>query len=834
MPRNDRLLDFEEAVVAMAILVFLAAVPSRVEAQCTLTATPKSFEPNPPGAQRPIWLSSGFNNGLELYQYGGSNRLLMMESFGYSILDLSNPVNPTALYYHDVRNPVSGANSIPQHGDGQNMIQTIAVSPDGQRVAFSTTGPAAPFQTVVGNRDGANAFTLWGDFPPDRANGTLVQHIGSRYIAYSINGTPATAADITTLPTGSLQVNNLAGKTETTAWSEGAQATLAGNYILYMGLTGLQVIDASNPGPVGRITANYPRATITSADFGGRTIVYYSAAVDPADATKLWVLVELNPQAGEKSPSYGLLYVTSTLAKVSAGPIWRVPLQTGELWQPTPGVSSALIASGNDLFVLMWAYRDKTNGIPSHLFRLYSTTVAAWASVNSAAPPGAFDIPTSLYGNFSVGQPMRGFSIGHSVYAYLPTGTSAYVIPMFCVSVNAPAFSFMAVAQAGAPLASGDTVFVGDQVTITPTINPPPASQPLTGFGWNFDFDFHTGAPYDDGGVGTSPRIRAPDNAALGSPPAPPALITVVGPCDPQVGGTSPGSGSGCWNSVTTNGAFGGADFGPAPAPGSTKALTFALEANNALGSGGAGLFTLNWKVPAARLQSTQVLSGQPLASGSDGHPTAAGYKWYFGPSPAALAWAGCTGPTCVPTLDTRGTYYFWLTASYANGYVTPDYAGTAAMGTYTVTDIAPAFTVNGSASGPITVIAGQNLNVANSSQRGAGISATYQYSLCLTPCGDSYQAWSAMVDPPPSGTPPTSATIPIPATPGTYALKIKVSYTGGVVYWPDPSGSAYFPLTAVSPVVVSASVNPTSTTVGQNVTVSSSPTGAVAPNSYE
>ena len=87
-----------------------------------------------------------------------------------------------------------------------------------------------------------------------------------------------------------------------------------------------------------------------------------------------------------------------------------------------------------------------------------------------------------------------------------------------------------------------------------------------------------------------------------------------------------------------------------------------------------------------------------------------------------------------MPTLDTKGTYYYWLTASYANGYATPDYTGTAAMGTYTVTDFVPAFTVNGSATGPITAVTNQSLTVSNSSQRGTGISASYQYSFCKRP----------------------------------------------------------------------------------------------------
>ena len=331
-------------LVAAVALLGIAA-PSLAD-QCTLVGSPISFEPNPPGVPRSgtPYLGGGINSNLALYQSGGSGpyRILMQESFGYSVLDLSNPINPTALYYHDIRFPLGGPNSVTHHGDGQSNVQTIAVSPDGQRVAFSTTGPAAPFNTVVGSPDGTYGFTLWGDFYPDRANGKLIQHSGTRYIAYDIHGSLVTAADITTLPS-SFAVLNMAS--ETTTWSGGFLSYLAGDYLVYMGNNGLQVIDASNPGPVGSITAAYPQTTITSADFGGRTIAYFSAAVDPGDATKLWVLVTLNAQAGENSPSYGLLYVTSSLAKVSAGPIWRVPSQPGDMWWANPGVSWTQLAA---------------------------------------------------------------------------------------------------------------------------------------------------------------------------------------------------------------------------------------------------------------------------------------------------------------------------------------------------------------------------------------------------------------------------------------------------------------------------------------------------------
>ncbi len=263
-----------------------------------------------------------------------------------------------------------------------------------------------------------------------------------------------------------------------------------------------------------------------------------------------------------------------------------------------------------------------------------------------------------------------------------------------------------------------------------------PASKPLSD--WRFDFDFHAGNPVED--AGTQPRIKNLDNDQFGSPASPPASITLVGPCDPK--GTPagvPSSGIGCWPSVLGNTAVGGPDFVGNEAPGQSKPLTFALEATNQFGSANTAVFTVNWKVPAAKVATTQVLSGQPLTSASDGQPIATGFKWYFGATPTTLTQAACTGTTCVPTLDTKGTYYYYLTASYANGYVTPDYDGVTNVGhAYTVTDFAPIFTVNGSATGPITAVINQNVTITNSSQRGGTVTASggYFYNLCQVPCG--------------------------------------------------------------------------------------------------
>jgi len=145
--------------IALALLFCLALAPVRLVGQCTLQPQgPVSFEPNPPGATRPILLTGGFKFSLALFQNGGSGpeRLLVEEAFGYSVLDLTTPTKPNALFYHDFRFPLGGPNSVHLGGDGQSIVSTIAVSPDGQRAAFSTTGPAAPMQTVVGSPDGGS------------------------------------------------------------------------------------------------------------------------------------------------------------------------------------------------------------------------------------------------------------------------------------------------------------------------------------------------------------------------------------------------------------------------------------------------------------------------------------------------------------------------------------------------------------------------------------------------------------------------------------------------------------------------------------------------------
>ena len=819
-----------------AVLALVAVLlPGRLAAQCVPTAAPSQFEPNPPGPAAPrnvVFLSPVSFYHLSLHQNGagGPWRMFMQETFGYSVLDLTNPAVPTVLKYDYLPyapNPVS------RNGDGQSYTQTIAASPDGQRVALGLTsgGPAnPPWNLVVGSPDGNSGFTMWGDTAPVGAAGSVILKSGSRYIHYGLAFDQLYVSDVTTLPT-TWAPSNLGY--ERPGLPGGARLASAGNYLAYTTNAGdIQVIDGSSPGPVGSIATSLPRTTIPAALFSGRTAGAVKAAVDPASANKLWVLVELQPAAGENSPSYALYSVTESGgtfgAPVSSGAPFRVPSAAGDLWTSAGGSSTLAVHNGT-IFVLMWAFRRSPTPFQ---YVLYSTSTDAWGSQS----PTTITDPT-----FSLGE-MKALSSGATLYGYMASQNAAWILPMSCSSPFAKSTAIISATSAatGAVVNPGDAVVYGETLTFAPQVLPTPTSgqrSDLTGFRWDIDFDFHTGSFVEDNGTGAFPRIKNNDNSEFGSPSYPPATATLVGPCDPKNGGVR-STGAGCWASVTTNAAQGGPDFTGTEPAGALKPLAFAFEANNTNGSNGANLFTINWKRPTIGLVSTQILGGDQLVASYDGHPKSDGthpWKWYFDGTFAAYC---TTGSACTPTGSavTPGTHSYWVTVPYAQiGYSTPDYAGTA-LGTYTSASFVPIFAVNGSPTGPVSVSSSGTITVVNSSKRASGTTATYQY--CLVPAGSScsagkYQAW-AMSDPPsPTGSPASSATIPNPGG-GNWMLKIRANYTGGgTADWPNANPATGIAITVTINLSVAATASPNPSFSGDLVTFSCSATGGSGSYDY-
>jgi len=747
---------------AAAILTLLATLVStlvapRAMGQCTLSSATEFGNGTAPGSTPPTAFKAGYEYDVSLFtSSAGARSLLLMFNYGYGFMDLTNPGSPRAVNYVDMRS------TVPAHGDGQSYVTSMGVAPDGARAVFSLGSQAVPFKAVVGQPSGAT-FSLRGDFTAGLATGGVVvqKTSDSRYIAYALLGS-LKAANITTLPTGTLSAGSI--PSELSGFPSGGLGSLqlAGNFLSYLSLgssSGVIILDASNPGSAPpNITPGFSETVLSRADFGrsSGSPVSLATAVDPSDSSALYVLVEFS----DTTPGYGLMRVKgSTKTLIGSYPI---PALAGETW--TSAYTSTLITAGSDVYVFMWANRSA----PSTLYRLYTTSVLGFGSIT-----GSIDFNPAAYSNFYVGHPMRGFgSSGGTVNAYLATGNSAYALTFACASPNSPATAGMTVANGATQLTDGvSTVFLGDTLTISPIVNPPPSFRPLSD--WRFDFDFHPGSS-EDNGASARPRLNAPDLSYPGSGTTPPATITLVGPCDPRSGGT-PATGAGCWASETSNG-----DFAASPPAGTTMPLALALEATNVNGDAGARVFTLNWKVPAVRLSSSQVLLATPLTSGSDGHPLPSGFKWYFGSSPTSLALQACTTSSCLPP-QAKGTYYYWLTVPYANGYTSPDCGSpcTQSLGSFSVSDVSLALT-----NVPTSVYAGQSIQIQDASTYASGVTpcpstgSGFEYSLCDATAGScTAGTWQPL-----ALSRAGSVTIPAPSIPATYWLRVRYNYaTTGV-----------------------------------------------------
>ena len=198
---------------------------------------------------------------------------------GVRLLD-ARPDEPRLADGGQVRRPTRSTRptprriQIPAHGDGQSYIQTIGVSADGQRVVSSVNGPAEPdWHNLVGRPDGGEGFGMWGDFGTSRASGTVVVQSAARYVSFATYFTnPLIVSDVTTLPTQNSQFQSLNLASETTSLPAGYALSTTGGFVLYLQTagTGVQIIDASSPGPAGNIQSGFK--TMTLGELPGRSL----------------------------------------------------------------------------------------------------------------------------------------------------------------------------------------------------------------------------------------------------------------------------------------------------------------------------------------------------------------------------------------------------------------------------------------------------------------------------------------------------------------------------------------------------------------------------------
>lgn len=772
---------------AFAAFVGAAAFERPLLAQCSLSTPPNKFDPPVPAPFiSPVTFPAGRADSLDVFQSTGGRRVVIRYSYGYVVYSAAAPTAPTYLGHQNFS--TSGSSYQPP-GDGQSSVMQLLAAPDGSRMLVGFKG----LHGTLLLRPSGNVFDFGGDFFPGwstTSGGLALDALpGGRWMAYSITSVGLYAADATNFLTGGGATNP--GQIPSERYLEAPVSTLVNNAslrrvggkALLVYSTGFQVVvvDVTNPGPAGAMTNAFSFRTLTPADLGlspSDLVLNIATGVHPNGS--LYILAE----GSTSSPTTGVAVVSTTdgVSFTRVGSKYLPPAPYSGAGARTTQ-TSLLLPVGGDLYGFFW---EKS---AAGVFKLFTLSVSQWGVDRS---PGV-TVDTAAYPDFGNLAAIRGFTADPAVTMYVGARNATYALGLTCTAPDAPAAASLVVERdpcpGGAPacpLADGDTVFVGDRLRLHATVVPPAAVTPLTD--WRFDYDFHDGSGADSNPA--YPRVKTPDLSLQTSGASPPDPLALVGPCDPSaLAGVVPSTGTLCWSSVLSNGARGGPDFSASDPPGTTRPLSLAFEARNANNPAGTASFvkrTLNWKLPAALLASTSVLLGaSTLTSASEGTPLATGYKWYFatvpdGPAGETLVQdAACTGPTCNHAFPARGTYRYWLTVPYAGGYTTPECGAPcrSALGTITVTDVVLAFTV------PTTVSrASTSIPIGNGSTIAPGVAPCgptgYQFELCNA-------ADAACTNP---AAPRTfsnlpafvggSSSIPVPASAGTYWLRLRYQYT--------------------------------------------------------
>ena len=820
-------------IAAVACLgLGLAGLSHRSDAQCQLLAAPGKFDPPASG------LPTGFQGRQDSLSIGGApgtHRLAVRYNYGFLVYSLANPGAPVRTSIEDLL----GMDQYPKNGDGSERTGPVALSADGTRALQPWTDTVG-YGTIAMSSSGG-AFLAGGDFPPAgyAVRNVAVGKVGTRYLGFSISDVGINAADITDYlgDTGPAQANGIYSEViHNVGVSSPAGITAveaAGrSYVVVWDPNNVYVTDVSNPGtPSSGLTTNFTSRTYSASQLGlpsGSFLYFGVAAARHPSTGDLYLLTEGGSLSGSNvatkavtlnrvDPLTGNLtrigtYVPPTGANYAQGQVVLLPLDTEVV---------AFFLEGTN-----------AGGLKPEV---HSSTAF---SVNLAAAIPAFTEPTQALALAG----MR--ASGGNVFLYLSNRLATYVASLSCTLAPSPVTAALSAEKisytggAATPVLDGGTVFVGDQIRVTPTFSPGDAVERL--LDWRLDYDFHDGNPLDSNG--TTFRLKQPDlHVTTGGPF--PTQATLIGPCDPaQVpqGGSAPvpSTGIGCWESVTTNGMWtvpgGTPDFSPS-LPVDTQ-LTIGFEVQNALNQGSSSLAThrITWKVPRHILKNTSLLSGGGLEDISEGSPLATGFRWYFAHVPVGETGAddlkleaGCTGDSCTPASFTQpgetnpglqqpGRYRYWVSVPYRSGFRTAECPGLLgdqvtcsgdAAKTVLVSDVVLSLTA------PAQVLAGTpSISVTSASAKSTAVAACplattgFSYSFCVVagnacPEGAWFTSDLTATNPfPTSGT--GTISIPTPSA-GTLGLRLLYSYTTtGSCASPK---TAQWPATGWSPLTVLA-----------------------------
>ena len=800
----------------MAAVAFLglglAGLSQRSHAQCQLLAAPGKFDPPASG------LPAGFQgrqDSLGLGGTAGAARLAVRYNYGFLVYSLASPGTPSRTSIENLM----GDDHYPKNGDGQERAGPVALSADGLRALQPWTDTVG-YGTIAMTFSGGT-FSAGGDFlpPGEQVLGVAVVRAGTKYLGFAVSGGGIYASDITDYQ------SNVGASVKNGIYSEvirnvgltspmGITALEAAgrSYVVAWASDTLAVIDVSNPGtPASGLTRNFTSKLYSATQLGIPATNFLSfgvaAARHPGDGS-LYLLTE----GGKFSGAY-IASAAVTLNRVDpvTGNLTRIGTYT-----PPTGAKYAqgqVVLLPFDSTLLALFFEGTTSG--GLKTEIHSSSDF---SVNLANSVASFATPAQALA-------LVGFRASNgNLYLYHGNRYATWVTSFNCSLVPGPATASLGVEQvpyaggAATPVQDGGTVFVGDQLRITPSFSPGDVVQPL--LDWRLDYDFHDGSSLDSNPIATAGafRLEQPDlHVTTGGPF--PAQATLIGPCDPaQVpqGGPAPvpSTGTGCWESVTTNGAWtfpsGTPDFSAA-AP-ADRQLTIGFEVQNSLNAGSSSLAThrITWKVPRQVLKNTSLLSGGGLEDLSEGSPLATGRRWYFAHVPVGETGAnvltleaGCTGATCTPASFTQpgetnpglqrpGSYRTWVSVPYRGGFRTAECPGLLADQVTCSGDAAKTVLVSDvvlSLTAPGQVLAGTpSISVSSASVKAAVVaacplaSAGFSYDFCVVnggacPEGAVYSTAGLTASSPFPASGTGTISIPTPSA-GALGLRLRYSYT--------------------------------------------------------
>jgi PKD repeat protein len=762
--------------------------PARAEAQCQVVSAPSLFDQVVAGA---TFVSQP--NRLAVAGPTGARRLLVRYNYGFVTYDLGSPGAPQKLQTKDLR----FNETYPVVGDGQTRAGMISASSDGAR-ALVPWG-VSEYGTIVLS---PTPYAGGGEYLPTggKTKMTAALKTGNRYLAFSSTSAGALwVADVTTVARdvkANLDNQNQIGSWSYTGPDYGGPMEIlkpvestSGAYLVAASKTKVTVIDVSAPGPAGPgITSGFSHRTYSLSELGlSGSINALSAALHPTDGG-LYLVAEGTSLSVGVNLSQG---VSLTRIQPPATPGGQFgSAEARGFFLPEAGTrrampGSLLLSFDTELVAVFVEGEGDQPGSPLQL----NVRSSSDFSQNRAAGI-KFTTPDQFEG-------LDGFrSTGGTFHLYMGLlSVGSYAASISCSLAPTPAEGSLSVEKipaTGATVAVPDngTVFVGDELRIRPTFAPADNVQPVTD--WRFDYAFHEGDQTD--ASPTSPFLVHPDIPfTQGSYPS---QLTLIGPCDPsQDGGPSPTTGAGCWDSTLASGDFEAGD----PTAGTIKQIPLAYAVQNALNQGVSDLtkHRINWKVPKPLLKSASILSGESVEDGSEGtpHRTSNGYRWYFASAPVGATGgdvltlkADCTGPICNPGLSQRGTYRYWVSVPYRNGFQTPDCPGlegttctVPTAPTVAVTDVVLGFSVPESGN-----VSAQALTISSTSKKGVaatpcGGTSGFTYDLCTVSGGDcpegSYSGVGFVATNPFPATGAGTVSIPMPQE-GTWGVRIRYQYT--------------------------------------------------------